>query len=268
MSKRIIALVYVLLFLAYTTVSASAVGLTYDGAAYPSNEPIFIENGVAYVSARALLDMRGEGEAEWDGMSARFMRTGLELVAHVGADHIIANETNIELVTPTRLVAGRVCIPVRALATALGASVEYDAHSSHITLTTRENYIGQNKTYTDDELYWMSRIIHSESCGEPYIGKLLVGEVVLNRKSSASFPNTVYNVIFDTTNGVQFTPTANGTVYLTPCDECTQAAKAALMGAGRLAHAMYFVNMSIVPISWVSQNRPVIGKYGSHTFFA
>lgn len=266
--KRMIILAFALAFTVYTALSAAAVGLTYDDVSYKTAEPLVIDNGVTYVSVRALLDMRTTNTASWDGATAHFGANGLALSARVGDRYITANGERIEFTTPVRLISGRVCVPVRALASALGAQVSYDATRSHITLTTVSNYISACTGYNSDDLYWLARIIHAESCGEPYIGKLLVGNVVLNRKRSTQFPNSVYGVIFDTKNGVQFTPTSNGTIYNTPCDECTQAGKAVLSGTVRSDNAMYFVNTTTVPVSWVSLNRPVIMKYGNHTFFA
>ena len=100
-------------------------------------------------------------------------------------------------------------MPVRALAKALGADVVYNGKTSTVELKTKSNYIGKVAIpYSEDDFYWMARIISSESCDEPYAGKLMVGNVVLNRRSSPQFPNTVHGVIFDRTNAVQFTPTA------------------------------------------------------------
>ena len=269
-NKRICSILLSLVILFGFTVTSSAVSLTYDGLDYPNSEPIFIESGVTYVSARAMLDLREENSASWDPHNSRasFYTDTLELLLDVGNTDILANGTVLSSQLPVILVNGRVCLPVRALASALGASVGFDSHNTHITLKTINNYPGSESTYSAEDLYWMSRIIHAESCGESYLGKLLVGEVVMNRKRSESFPHTVYDVIFDRKNGVQFTPIANGTVYNDPCDECVNAAIASLIGVSRMKNAMYFVNMSLVPVSWVSQNRPVIAKIGNHTFFA
>ena len=257
-----------LLLLSSFVVSSEAVSLRYDELDYPQGEPIFIENGVTYVSARALLDLREENSASFDGVRASFYTDMLELMLDVGKTEMLANGIVLDTQLPVKLVQGRVCLPVRSLASVLGASVSFDPIHTHITMKTVDNYYGREVPYSEAELYWMSRIIHAESCGEPYLGKLLVGEVVMNRKKSENFPNTVYDVIFDRKNGVQFTPIANGTVYNEPCEECVNAAVASLLGVSRMEEAMYFVNMSIVPVSWVSQNRPVIAKIGNHTFFA
>ena len=48
--------------------------------------------------------------------------------------------------------------------------------------------------------------------------------MVLNRVRSELFPDTIYAVIFDRKNGVQFTPTVNGMIYRAPDGEAIIAA--------------------------------------------
>ncbi len=269
-SNRLIYTVFVIVAATILSLNASAVSLIYDDLPYKGNDPLILENGVTYVSARGLLDMRDSFVAGWNATARRasFTGAGLELVAAVDDTHIVANGELIHTGTPIRLLGGRVYVPVRALAKALGADVTYNGKTSTVELKTTSNYIGKTAApYSEDDFYWMARIINSESCDEPYAGKLMVGNVVLNRRSSAQFPNTVYGVIFDRTNAVQFTPTANGTIYNTPCEECEMAARAVLDGANRAGKALYFVNTDIVPNSWVSINRPVMAKVGNHTFY-
>ncbi len=268
--NRLVYTVFVIAVITALSLNASAVSLIYDDLPYTGADPLILENGVTYVSARGLLDMRDSFTASWNGISktANFTGVGLELIAAADESHIIANGELIHTGTPTRLLGGRVYVPVRALAKALGADVTYNGKTSTVELKTKSNYIGTNHApYSADDYYWMARIISSESCDEPYAGKLMVGNVVLNRRSSTQFPNTVYGVIFDRTNAVQFTPTANGTIYNTPCAQCEEAARAVLTGANRAGRALYFVNTSIVPNSWVSNNRPVMAKVGNHTFY-
>lgn len=266
--KKLLPLLVCTVMLINFTVSAVAVSITYDSLEYVSSTPAFVEDGTTYVSARSLLDMRDTNNATFDGKTAHFSADGLELHIGVGDNFITANGEPIFFRGNVKLVDGRVSVPVRALAQALGARVDYDSINHTVTLKTVGNYIGNNRSYSENELYWMSRIICAESCLEPYLGKLLVGEVIMNRVKSASFPNTVYDVIFDTKYAVQFTPVANGTVYKTPCNECTEAAAAVLSGAQRERVALYFVNTNIVPVSWVSENRPALYTVGGHTFFS
>ena len=60
----------------------------------------------------------------------------------------------------------------------------------------------------------MANAVYGESRGEPYLGQVAVAAVILNRVTSASFPNTVSGVIFEPR---AFTAAvADGQIYLTP----------------------------------------------------
>ena len=48
----------------------------------------------------------------------------------------------------------------------------------------------------DSNLNLLSRLIFGEARGEPYVGQVAVGAVVLNRVKSSSFPNTIAGVIY------------------------------------------------------------------------
>lgn len=45
------------------------------------------------------------------------------------------------------------------------------------------------------EIDILARVIHSEARGEPYMGKVAVGAVVMNRIQSPLFPNTIQGVV-------------------------------------------------------------------------
>ena len=46
------------------------------------------------------------------------------------------------------------------------------------------------------EVELLARLIHGEARGEPYVGMVAVGAVVLNRVRSSRFPNTLAGVIY------------------------------------------------------------------------
>ncbi|MEG1500472.1 MAG: cell wall hydrolase, partial [Clostridiales bacterium] len=55
----------------------------------------------------------------------------------------------------------------------------------------------KNYTYhSQEEITLLARAIHAEAEGEPYIGKVAVGAVLLNRIKNADFPNTLSGVIY------------------------------------------------------------------------
>ena len=122
--------------------------------------------------------------------------------------------------------------------------------------------------YDADVLYWLSRIISAESRGESLIGQIAVGNVVLNRTRSTDFPNTVYDVIFDTKFGVQFTPILNGTIYDPPCESSVIAAKICLEGYSISDKIVYFLNEAISSNMWVTNNRPYVMTLGNHAFYS
>jgi N-acetylmuramoyl-L-alanine amidase len=123
------------------------------------------------------------------------------------------------------------------------------------------------QVYRSDEVFWLARIISAEAQGEPLQGKIAVGNVVLNRVLSSSYPNTIYGVIFDKRFGIQFSPVANGTIYNTPTEESIIAAKICLEGYSLSREIIYFVNPSVAPNSWISKNRPYAFTIESHAFF-
>lgn len=64
-------------------------------------------------------------------------------------------------------------------------------------------------TYSKADLRLMATLIFCEAGGESYAGKKAVGIVVMNRKKSKSFPNTIKGVIYQK---YQFGPVRNGSL--------------------------------------------------------
>ena len=110
-------------------------------------------------------------------------------------------------------------------------------------------------------------LISAEAKGEPLAGQIAVGNVVLNRVRSSSFPNTVKEVVFDKKYGVQFSPVSNGTIYQTPVSSAVIAAKACLEGYSLSSRALYFFNPSLTSATWISTTCPYIMTIGNHKFY-
>lgn len=134
------------------------------------------------------------------------------------------------------------------------------------TLASRGTSSGSSTMSTD--LYWLSRIIHAEAGGEPYRGKVAVGNVILNRVSSREFPNTVKGVIFEYYKNIpQFSPVADGTIYNTPSAESIQAAKDALNGVKPVGTSTYFFNPDKAAGTWIVNNKTYVTRIGEHVFY-
>jgi N-acetylmuramoyl-L-alanine amidase len=155
------------------------------------------------------------------------------------------------------------------LAEALGATVGWDGVRSVVSLKAGSGTILSGDMYYDgDAVYWLSRIINAESQSEPLLGKIAVGNVILNRVASPEFPNSIYNVIYDTNWGVQFEPTINGTINNTPSNESILAAKLCLDGASVVGGSLYFLNPEISSNYWIMENRSLVTTIGEHKFYA
>ena len=84
---------------------------------------------------------------------------------------------------------------------------------------------GNSNSWNDLEL--LARIINAEAGGCTDEHQLLVGNVVLNRVASSSFPNTIYGVIYQ--KG-QYSPTWNGAINKTPSEQAYKNAQRLLNG--------------------------------------
>lgn len=122
--------------------------------------------------------------------------------------------------------------------------------------------------YTNDDLYWLARIIHAEAEAEPYAGKVAVGNVILNRVKSDLFPDTIRGVIFEYYKAIpQFSPVADGTIYNTPDADSIKAARAALSGTSYVGSATYFFNPDKSEGTWIVANKTLVKRIGNHVFY-
>ncbi|MDW7673469.1 MAG: cell wall hydrolase [Bacillota bacterium] len=121
--------------------------------------------------------------------------------------------------------------------------------------------------FSEDDIYWLARIIHAEARGESYEGQVAVGAVVLNRVKSANFPNSVYGVIFEKWDGkyYQFSPVLDGSINLEPNQSALRAARDAINGVDPTGGALYFYNPATSTNKWIF-NLPVHKKIGKHSF--
>ena len=92
-----------------------------------------------------------------------------------------------------------------------------------------------------DDLNLLAAIIYCEAGNQSREGKVAVGAVVMNRVASSLFPNTIYDVIYQSG---QFTPASSGALANALAngvpDDCVEAAQAALNGENPVGGALYF----------------------------
>ncbi|KRQ87996.1 Spore cortex-lytic enzyme precursor [Caloramator mitchellensis] len=108
----------------------------------------------------------------------------------------------------------------------------------------------------------LSRLISGEARGEPYIGQVAVGGVVLNRTRDPRFPSTIPGVIYQPG---AFTAVSDGQINLSPTDSARKASSDALNGWDPSGGALYYYNPAKTTNKWI-WSRPIIKIIGDHYF--
>ena len=227
-------------------------------------------DSVTYVPLRAYSEKMGAESIVWNAKTrtATVKKGKIEIKVTDGTSFIDAAGRILYCPTQIRNIGDRLFVPIRAISTALSLDVEWDeATRSALVSDSQTQFVSGSKYYNQNDVYWLSRIINAEAEGEPFLGKIAVGNVVLNRKASPSYPNTVYGVIFDRKHGTQFSPVSYGTIYNTPTAESIVAAKICLEGYTLSNEILFFVNPKYATSSWISNNRPFAFRIGNHYFF-
>ena len=117
---------------------------------------------------------------------------------------------------------------------------------------------------SNGDLDLLARLISAEARGEPYIGQVAVGAVVLNRVEHPSFPNSISGVInqpgaFSCLDDGQFDQPVAESAY--------RAAQEALNGYDPSYGAIYYFNPVTATSKWI-WSRPLIVEIGKHRFCA
>lgn len=128
-----------------------------------------------------------------------------------------------------------------------------------MTLTSSSS---SNSSYSSQDVYLLAKCIHAEARGEPYVGQVAVGAVVLNRVRSSSFPNTIAGVIYQP---YAFTAVIDGQMNLEPNETAYNAARDAMNGWDPTNGCIYYYNPATATSSWI-WSRPVMITIGKHNF--
>lgn len=139
--------------------------------------------------------------------------------------------------------------------TAAALGVTLSGSSSSTAASSSASYVS-----ADHRL--LARLVYAEARGEPYKGKVAVAAVALNRVGSASFPNTLSGVIYQ--SGA-FSSVSNGSINNTPDSECIRAALDALNGWDPSGGCLYFYNAKTAEDKWIF-SRTVQTVIGNHSF--
>lgn len=248
---------------------SSGVRIYLDGKEILSGQSRLI-NSVTYVPLRAFSEIVGADSISWSDSTktALVKKGGVDIYVRDGGYYVSA--LGRYFYSPEKIlnIEGRLFVPVRAIAAPFCINVGWDGATRSVILTSSSDKLkSASEFYNSNDLYWLSRIISAESAGEVLEGQIAVGNVVLNRRDSHQYPNTIYGVIFDKKGGTQFTPVAIGTIYRTPSESSVIAAKICLEGYSISDEILFFMNPRISTSNWISKNRPFAFSIGNHDFY-
>lgn len=116
--------------------------------------------------------------------------------------------------------------------------------------------------FSAQDLRLLAQAVHAEARGEPYIGKVAVAAVILNRLDSELFPDTISGIIFQP---LAFEAVADGQIWLTPDESAKKAVMDAINGWDPSGGALYYFNPATATSKWI-WSRPQIKKIGKHIF--
>ena len=121
---------------------------------------------------------------------------------------------------------------------------------------------GGGGTSAGSDVNLLARLVHGEARGEPYVGKVAVAAVVLNRTVDSRFPKTIAGVIYQPG---AFDAVYDGQINLEPDQSSINAAIDALNGWDPSYGCIYYYNPATATSSWI-WSRPIILSIGKHNF--
>jgi N-acetylmuramoyl-L-alanine amidase len=108
----------------------------------------------------------------------------------------------------------------------------------------------------------LAHLIQGEAANEPYIGKVAVGSVVMNRIQNPRFPKTIAGVIYQP---AAFESVSNGIFNREVSGESIKAAGDAIGGWDPSGGALYFFNPAKTNNPWIWA-RNIVTQIGRHIF--
>ena len=273
MSKFLLLLMLIFLSLIPFSISASEdhmmIDIEVNGTKIHTDSAPFIERGTVYVPIRAISESLNLS-CDWSSSDRYALIEDDYNTLRFLPDKNLCFVNGKKQVLKTHIKKGRIMVPVRFVSENFSSDVSWDDKYYRVLIENDDVSVPshlKDKTYNQDEVYWLSRIINAEAGGESEKGLIAVGNVVLNRVKSKLFPNTIYGVIFDKKGGVQFEPVINGSIYKAPSHKSISAAKKALSGVNTAGKSLYFLNPRIAQNSWIVKNRTFYKSIGNHDFY-
>ena len=236
----------------------------------------YTKDGEVYLSPADICACLGlETEESYEPRSQRTAIRGQDLVfdAENGYPYLSVNGRYLYNESGFLYTDGRSFFPLPVIEKMFNARGTLSVDGDRLDLELREAELLQGwdhyyrDTYGADNVLWLCRIISAESRDQPFAGMIGVGNVVLNRVESDMFPDTIFDVVFDTHNGVQFSPVIDGTIYKPASDRAVIAACLCLEGYSTVGESLFFASPSLSDITWLQENYTYVTTIGGHVFY-
>ena len=193
----------------------------------------------------------------------------LYMELHPGKIYAYANGRMLPVTDPCFEQDDVFYAPIRLLAQVYGYDVAWDEDAQTATLfDNEEELIPGEAFYTQEDYLLLARLINAESGNQSLEGKIAVGNVIMNRMADSQFPDTIKDVIYDRSYGIQFTTAYNGSLNKKVNDESYIAAKLVLEGYSVTNDCLYFLNPRIARSNWICRNRTYVMSIGDHAFYS
>lgn len=249
-----ILLIFILMFSSVAFASLTEVNVKLNEHYLASDAPHVIQDGRTFVVARSLVEALG-GQIFWDDVYKKVsIFYGEDLIElYIGSETAYVNGGPYTMDVAPFINDGRTMIPLRFVSETLGCEVGWDDVSKTASIVREgivvpTEYIADQKPvevspYTEEDLYWLSKIVTVESGDQSMEMAIGIANVVLNRVKSDLFPDTVHDVIFQVDVYKQFPPAHKSSFEtLVPSEMATEAARRALQGENNVETCLFFNN--------------------------
>ena len=207
------------------------------------------QNEIEEVQAAAEEAARIEAEAQAKAAAEEAARIEAEAQAKAAAEEAVRIEAEAQAKAAAE-EAARLEAEAQAKAAEKAARLEAEAQAkaaaeeaARLEAEAQQAALAaQTAAISAEELKLLANIIYCEAGSESYVGKVAVGNVIMNRVKSASQPNTITEVVY--AKG-QFSPVRNGSLQRALSSDkadaaCYQAAIEALAGAQPVGGKLFF----------------------------
>ena len=159
-------------------------------------------------------------------------------------------------------IAKKCGIDVNQLKSRNGLSSNNIKIGQKLTIPTGTTSQASTVSRSSGDIDLLARVIQAEAGAEPYLGKVAVGGVIMNRIQNSKFPNTMAGVVYQPH---AFESVSNGTIYNPVSSDSHKAARDSMGGWDPSGGALYFFNPAKTNHPWIWA-RTIINRIGKHVF--